>query len=319
MSNPEEIFSHTSEQKEIIQNFLKQGRRDVPTYLEGGAEAKYVEIDDGELRYFHHKPDNIQTKRPVVFIPGYVAAPISWVDFSLPLHGIGEYYYLETREKKSSKIQNKRKASMTVDQTAKDIGVALENLGMKNKDFVLLGSSYGSTNILAGLSKKYFTAPTIVVHDPMVTWVNKNRAMEILMQVVPKFILVPIKMPLAYIATMGMENKANRKRMLDFMRGVEPWKFKRCTLQNNKLDMFNDLKEIEEEVFFSTGPLDRYHFRSEFYGYAKEIAKGRFIFMNTPDEDRQLITGIIGREFMKVTQNEGIPESLKQFEIRIDR
>ena len=320
MRTSEEIFSHTKEQKEVIQNFLKQGRRDVPTFLdEGASDITYVPIEDGELRVFHHKPDNITTKRPVVFVPGYVANPISWVDFHVVHQGFGEYYYLETMEKRSSRIKKTRKTSMTVNQTAKDLGKAIENLGLKNKDFVLYGSSYGSTNILEGLIHGYFTAPTIVIHDPMVKWVHDNPGYDILIKVVPQFILSALRMPLAHLFLMGMKNKANKERMLDFCRGIQPWKFKRCTLQNNKLNLFNDLKKIKEEVFFTTGPLDRYHLRIEYYNYAKELSKGRLIFMNTPDPDRQLIAGIIGTEFMKITRDDGIPESIKQFEIDIER
>lgn len=320
MRTSEEIFSHTKEQKEVIQNLLKQGRRDVPTFLdEGASDITFVPIDEGELRVFHHKPDNITTKRPVIFVPGYVAAPISWVDFHIPHQGFGEYYYLETREKRSSRIKKPRKASMTVNQTAKDLGQAIENLGLKDKDFVLYGSSYGSTIVLEGLIHGYFTAPTIVVHDPMVKWVYDKSGYNIMLKVVPKFILSALRMPLARLFTMGMKNKANRERMLEFCRGIQPWKFKRSTLQNNKMNMIDELKKIKEEVFLTTGPLDRYHHRIEYYNYAKEMPRGRLIFMNTPDTERQLIAGIIGTEFMKITKDDDVPESIKQFEIDLER
>jgi len=320
MRTSEEIFSHTKEQKEVIQNFLKQGRRDVPTFIdEGASEIKYVPIEDGELRVFHHKPDNITTKRPVVFVPGYVAATTSWLDFHVPHQGFGEYYYLETREKRSSRIKKTRKTSMTVNQTAKDLGKAIENLGLKHKDFVLYGSSYGSTIVLEGLIQGYFTAPTIVIHDPMVKWVYDKSGYNIMLKVVPKFILSALRMPLARLFTMGMKNKANRDRMLDFCRGIQPWKFKRSTLQNNKMNMIDELKKIKEEVFLTTGPLDRYHPRIAYYNYTKEMPRGRLIFMNAPDTERQLIAGIIGTEFMKITKDDDVPESIKQFEIDLER
>ncbi|MHA1954899.1 MAG: hypothetical protein ACW96U_13235, partial [Candidatus Heimdallarchaeaceae archaeon] len=123
--NDKDMFVHTQEQEKSISELLDSGRRDVPTFLdEGASEIKYVPIDDGELRYFHHKPEKQTTKRPIVFIPGYVAAPITWVDFHIPHQGFGEYYYLETREKRSSKIKKTRKTTMTITQTAYDVGVA---------------------------------------------------------------------------------------------------------------------------------------------------------------------------------------------------
>ena len=78
----EEMFIHTPEQIEIINEKLKKARRDVPTFMdEGAAEIIYCPIDDGELKIYHHIPENSETKRPIVFVPGFVAAPSTWVDF----------------------------------------------------------------------------------------------------------------------------------------------------------------------------------------------------------------------------------------------
>ena len=116
-----------------------------------------------------------------------------------------------------------------------------------------------------------------------------------------------------------MKNKANRQRMIEFARGIQPWKFKSSTLGNNKMDMFDSLKKIKEEVFITTGPLDRYHPRIAYYNYAKQIPRGRLIFMNTPDTERQLIASIIGNEIVKITKVDGIPATIEQFEIDLER
>lgn len=318
--NNKDMFVHTQKQKKNIQSLLDKGRRDVPTFLdEGSSEILYVPIDDGELRVFHHKPEKQTTKRPIVFIPGYVAAPSTWTDFHIPHQGFGEYYYLETREKRSSKIKKTRNTTMTITQTAYDVGVALEDLGLTKKDYVLASSSYGGGVILDGLINQYFDPPTAFVHDPIVKWVWEKSINNILLRIIPVSLLNALRIPIAYIFTAGMKNKDNRRRMIEFARGLEPWKFKRCTLENNKFNIFEDLKKIKNEVFINTGPLDRYHPRLEYYKYAKEIPKGRFLFMNTANEDRQLLAGVIGTEFAKVTKEDGLPETLKQFEIKIKR
>ncbi|NPD88347.1 MAG: hypothetical protein HGN29_06470 [Asgard group archaeon] len=318
--NNEDMFVLTKGQRKAIKELLDKGRRDVPTFLEEGAsEIQYVPIDDGELRVFHHKPEKQTTKRPIVFIPGYVAAPSIWVDFHIPHQDFGEYYYLETREKRSSKIKRTRQTTMTINRTAYDVGVEIKNLGLANKDYVLASSSYGGAVILDGLINKYFDPPTTFVHGPIVKWIWDKSINDVLLRIVPMFLLNAIRIPIAYIFTAGMKNKINRRRMIEFARGLEPWKFKRCTLENNRFNIFEDLKKIKNEIFINTGPLDRYHPRLDYYNYAKEIPRGRFLFMNTADEDRQLLAGIIGTEFIKVAKNDGLPESLKQFEIKIQR
>ena len=48
MIDEKQLFSHTQEETDIINEMLKKGRRDVPTFLEEGAcEILYVPIDDG--------------------------------------------------------------------------------------------------------------------------------------------------------------------------------------------------------------------------------------------------------------------------------
>ena len=318
--NSEDMFVHTQEQKEAIKKLLEKGRRNVPTFLdEGACEIFYVPIDDGELRVFHNKPDKQATKRPIIFLPGFVAAPSTWTDFHIPHHGFGEYYYLETREKRSSRIKRTRKTTMTITQTAYDVGVALENLGLTKKDYVLASSSYGGAVVLDGLINQFFNPPTTFVHDPIVKWIWDKSSNDLFLRIVPMFILNAIRIPLAHILTAGMKNRDNRRRMIEFTRELEPWKFKKGVLNNKKFNIFDDLRKIKNEVFINTGPLDRYHPRLSYYNCTKEIPRGRFLFMNTEDKDRQLSAGVIGTEFAKVTKEDGLPESLKQFEIEIKR
>ena len=208
---------------------------------------------------------------------------------------------------------------MTIKYTAYDVGLVLKELGLVGKDYVLVGSSYGGAVVLEGLINGYFNPPTTLIHDPIVEWVYSKLIINVAFRIVPKFILSPMRILLAYVYTAGMKNKAQRDRMIEFARGIHPWKFKRATLQNNKFNIFDDLKKIKQEVFLTTGPLDRYHPRIAYYNYTKEMPNGRFIFMDTPDKDRQLLAGIIATEFAMQTKDDDIPESIKRFEIILER
>lgn len=314
------MFTHTAEELEIINEKLKIARRDVPNFLdEGAAEILYVSTGDGELKVYHHIPEKKQTKRPIVFLSGFVAAPSTWVDFHVPHHGLGEYYYVETREKKSSKIPRTKKTTMTIKRTAYDVSKVLEGLGLIGTDYLLVGSSYGGAVVLEGLIQGYLNPPTTILYDPIIKWVWKKSIINVAFRIVPMGILSFLRMPIARVFTAGMKNKEQRERMIEFARGLEPWKFKKAVLNNNKFNIYENLKKIKQEVFFATGPLDRYHPRIAYYTYAQEIPKGRFIFMDTPNDDRQLLAGLISTEFAKQTAKEDIPKSIKQFEIPINR
>ncbi|MHA1200003.1 MAG: hypothetical protein ACTSQF_11800 [Candidatus Heimdallarchaeaceae archaeon] len=208
---------------------------------------------------------------------------------------------------------------MTIKQSAYDLGLVLKELGLTEIDYVLVGSSYGGAIVAEGLIHEYYKPPTTIVHDPMIKWPWEKSLNNVLLRIVPKFVLSAMRIFIAHIFTLGMKNKEQKERMIEFARGIEPWKFKGACLQNNKFNTFDDLKKIKEEVFVTTGPLDRYHPRIDYFNYSKEIPKGRFIFMDTPNNDRQLLAGIIGTEFAKQSKDEDIPGKIKQFEINLKR
>ncbi len=318
--NNNQIFNLTTEQKQSINTYLDKGRRDVPMFCEEGVnEVIYIPIKDGELRVFYHKPEKSLTKRPIVFLPGYVAAPFTWKDFHVPHHGIGEYFYVDTREKASSKIKRNRKVSLDIEQSARDLPEVIDYLGLSKRDHVLYGASYGGAVIFQSLIQQLIEPPTVVTFDPVTKWVYGNFFSNVMMGIVPLFILSPMRTIFAKISLARMENQAQKDRLVAFLQGAEPWKFKQSFFQNKKFDISNDLSEIKSELFICHGPLDKYHPRIDYYNFAKTIPKGRFIFMETKDEDRELLAGVIATEFAMKTKTDGLPESLKSFEIPIHK
>ena len=185
MSNQESL---TEEQTDKMSKLIKENNRDVPLfYDEGVCEVKYVPVDGAELRVFHHKPKNPITKRPILFISGFGTSPWSWRHFNTPMYEKGEYYFLETREKTSSKVFTGRlRTNMTIDQNAKDLAEAIKYLELDNTDFVLYGTSYCGAIALTGLANEYLSAPTVAVHDPLSDW-KVQRRMTLMIGLLPIF------------------------------------------------------------------------------------------------------------------------------------
>lgn len=315
-----EIFNLTESQEKRIKSFLDNGRRDTPLFCEEGVnEEIFIPVKDGEIRVLHHKPEKQTTKRPILFLPGFVAAPWTWNDFHRVHHGFAEYYYFETREKKSSKMNRHRKIQLAIKQSAVDLAVGIEHLGLDKKDYVLASASYGGGVVFQALIDKLIKPPTVVSFDPIAEWIYGFVLLNIFIQVTPGFILGLFRTLFAKMFLSRSKNQAQKNRMIAFVQGGEPWKFKRSTRQNLKWDIREELSKIDTEVFIAHGPLDKYHPRMAYYNFTKAIPKGRFVFMNTTDEDRELLAGVIATEFAKITKNDGLPKSLEQFEIKIER
>ena len=65
---------------------------DVPHFWENEKyEHIYVPVEDGAIRVIHIKPDKPLNKRPIVLVPGYAVAPITFQDFYEVMHDKYEY------------------------------------------------------------------------------------------------------------------------------------------------------------------------------------------------------------------------------------
>ena len=313
-------FELTNNQMIKMAELINSNRRNVPNfYDEGESEVFYIPLDDGELRVFHHKPDNIKTKRPILFLPGFGTTPWTWRKFHYPHHGIGEYYNFETREKASSTMPNKRKIKFTYDIIAQDIAQGIKYLELNKIDYVLYGSSFNGGVVLKGLIEKYFDPPTTVVFDPLCVFDFLKFMRRIVLPLTPNFVLDGGRKIIAKFIMRNMENQAQKERNMAFVEGAVPYKWKKANIQNRKINLKPDLHKIKSEIFVTHGPKDKFHPGYTFYNYAKLIPKGRLLYLNGPDEDRELIAGIFGTAFMNVQKEQGLPDVLKPFEIDLKR
>lgn len=316
----EEIFALTIQQQTAAEKFIQNAYQKVPYFYDDGeCEIIYAPINDGEIRIFHHKPKKPQTKRPIVFFPGFGTTPWTWRDFGIPLHNISEYYFLETREKRSSKLRRGRKTKISIDQMAKDVGEAIKFLGLENKDYVLMSASFAGGTMMHGLMKKYFNPPTSVTLDPFPKFAHNKVMVGLFFGLTPPFIVEFIKILLMKIVTLGMKNKSQKERIRNTVGGAVAWKWRKGLIHNLNFNMYPHYHKIENEVFQFHGPKDRYHPGEIHLKVASLVPKGRLFYIKTKEEERELLAGAIGKEFTLVTKDDGLPKVFEQFEIRIEK
>jgi len=307
------------EKQKLIDNLITKYSRDVPYFAEKDiCEEINVPIEDGELKVFHYIPKNNKGKRPILFAPGFGSSTWAWKDFVIPFYEKNEFYYLETREKNSSKIRRSRKSKFTNEQTAKDFGATIKYLGLDKKDFVLMGTSYSGGAILNGIAKKIFSAPTAIAFQPLKTY-KKQRKITIIFFPFPPFALNLFKHIFVWLVFLGMKNKEQKKRIKKYIVEGDAWKWRRGGIDNFNYDLEDALPLIEDEVFIFHGPKDRYHPDIVFEEMTKATQKGRYFHLNCANDKRQILAGIIGYEFTNVKKEEGVPESFKPFEVEIIR
>ena len=299
---------------EKLMELIEQNSKKVPYfYEEGVCDSFYIPVEAGEIRVFHHKPKNPITKRPILFVPGFGTSMWAWREFSLPFVEQGEFYFLETREKKSSKFKHRLKADMSLKQVAKDINTGIQHLDLDKKDYVLFGTSFCGGAILKGLIDKIMTARTIVLFDPFFKLLYYRKLISFL-RFVPPSILSMIRYILGRIALKGEGNETQRKRAKFIRDEAVMWKWRKASVSILKSNLIDDLSKIDEEVVIFAGTQDKHHPSGVYEEVAQRIPKSRYFLALSPEDKRELICGAIGLEFCKIMADEGVPDSLKTFE-----
>jgi hypothetical protein len=289
--------------------------RDVPHFWEPGVGRQlYVPVGDAEIRVFHFRPERPSGVRPVVVMPGWGATPEGFQELYAILHGQAELFYLETREKPSSRILHRR-ADMSVRRSARDVQAALEALGLAGRrDFLLLGACWGGMIILRGLAEGILEAPTIVAADPMHTLWFPRWVLRYVSPLLPTAVVHLLRPFLLHGMLGDMKEPVQKERIFQFVRSADIWKWKKSAEAAREDELFGALSGIKKEVFVLNGTGDKVHDQRDYPRIAGELPGGRFLFLPTDESLRERLFGAVALEFAKVSAAQGLPPSLAGFE-----
>jgi pimeloyl-ACP methyl ester carboxylesterase len=310
-----EALQLTPEQTAQVQRMLAGLDRTAPEFWDpDNGKHIMVPVDDAEIRVIHLRPERPETARPVVFIPGWGVVPEGFQEFYSALHGKVELYYVETREKASSRILS-RPVDMSVSQSARDIQAAMDAVGLREQDdFVLVGSCWGSAIILQGLIEGVIRAPTIVAIDPMHTLWFPKWLLRYVSPVTPVFVTGLLK-PLLRRSLIGDMKEKSQKRRIDlFIDAADIWKWKKSADAAVDFELFDNLRGINQEVFVFNGTTDKVHDQKDYPRMARELPKGRFLYLEADESERERLMALAALEFSRVSAGEGLPATLKTFE-----
>lgn len=311
------FLTTTKEQFQKIQSKLEELVQDVsPSFWEEPiAKIYWIPVDDGEIRVLHIKPKKPISIRPVVFISGWQTMPYQFADLYKILHDRVEIYFIETREKYTSRI-HRRKANLSLSQKAKDVQKALEFLNLQGKDFALFGTCWGASIIYQGLLDGVLKAPTIATFSPMhKLWFNKF-ILKVFIPLIPSFVIWTLMKILAHVIFIGEKAKTQKNRMQLTMKEGVAWKWKKAGIGAGKFELFGKLSAINEEVLVIGGTHDRVHKAFDYPRFADELPNGRFFHFGMDESEREMTLGVLLYE-LSLTTSEKIPILFEYFEKEI--
>ncbi|MFW6338984.1 MAG: alpha/beta fold hydrolase, partial [Alkalispirochaetaceae bacterium] len=302
----DEILRLEPEKQKRLYEWIDSETQPGPEIAEA-AETIRLPVADGELRVLHTAP--VRRGRPILFVPGWGALPEEFAEFYEFLHGEAELYYLETREKRSSTLH--RGAEMSVEQSARDIAHAIDSLGLRERDFLLLGSCWGASIIVQGLYDRILSAPTVLLVDPMESLWFPRWLLRFFFRFTPDGIVRFLKPLIVRLKLRGMTEPRQRARAEQFIRAADVGKWRRAAVAARNFQLAGRLETIEKELFVLNCSADAIHDQRYYPVLTDRLPRGRFLSLQVDERHRERMIGLAAREFAKVSADEGVPESLR--------
>jgi hypothetical protein len=314
----ERALETTDSERSRVSRLIADADRNPPGFWEKreGEEIR-IPVEGGSIRAFVCRPPRPVAKRPIVLVPGWGVIPEGFLEFYGLVRGKAELYYLETREKGSSAF-DVRHPDMSPGQSARDIGRALDALGLLGKrDFVLVGACWGSALIIQGLLDGTVDAPTVVTFDPIHRLWFPKWLLDWAAPVLPSFLLGAARWLFVNALIGDMEEQTQKARDYAFAKAAVPWKWKWSAYAARNLELFGTLDRVAKEVFVVNASHDRVHEQTYYPRIAGEMPRGRFVYLPSDEAHRELCMAASALEFAKVGAADGIPPSLAGFERRV--
>ncbi|NHJ32073.1 MAG: alpha/beta hydrolase [Asgard group archaeon] len=314
------MLTVTNEQKQTVEQIIQSVKQPINEFWsKKDCKILYIPVENGEIRITQHKPEKPIGIRPILFIAGWSSCPEIFQDFYEFFFNRVEFYFLETREKGSSRLTKKR-ARISMEQNAKDVRKAIEYLQLdQSMDFILMGSCWGSSIILDGLIRKEFTAPTIITYDPMYKLWFSRFLLKYIFPFLPVFVIRWIKNLVQFFSLRKRKNEIQAQRLDYIFNNCDLRKWKNAAIPAKDFYLFGRLSKIDEEIFIFAGTEDNIHDKRYYPPMTKEMPKGRFFYMETDESNREFLMAAISLEFSKIKSSDGVPEILADFEKKIDR
>lgn len=316
----EELLYLTEDQHRKIQEMVRRNRQDPGIRffdLEHTTEH-YIPVANGEIRCFHHHPPVTDSQKPIVFISGWGTIPEGFSDFFNIVDKRIECYYIETREKNSSRM-DRRRAQFDMDRQARDVQTAINEMGLaKKNDFILIGTCWGSTIIAHGLARGIISAPVVVLFDPMYSLWFPKWILNYIVPVTPVWLWQLIKPIAKRIAVFGMREKHQRQRAESFIDNGTLWKWKRAAWQARRIDLYESVGRIQQEVIVINGVQDKIHDNAHYPRLAALMPQGRFFYMKVDESQREYLIGATAAAFAGGGADNGtVPAFFREFEKEI--
>lgn len=212
------------------------------------------------LRVITFSPSR-QNKNPaVIFVPGWVSLMEGWREVLLEMTKDFPVYYIETREKITSKVYGK--VDYSLEAIGKEIAALVSHFSLESRGYILFGSSLGATAILDSCRFLEIDPLCLVLIGPNAVFRIPKFYMFIVRVLNPRFYLVFKPVIKWYLKTFRMDTDTDYVQYQKYCQALDaadPWKLKKAAVAFSRYEVWNLLGDIDYPTLIVGASRDTLH------------------------------------------------------------
>lgn len=258
---------------------------DLSAYASENTEIKesYLQVQpEVQVRVIHFHPF-IKAKNPtVVFVAGWVTQMVAWKEVLQEMTKDFSVIYLETREKISSRIKGQVK--FDVESIGKDIVAVVDHFNLKNRAYLLFGSSLGATAIVDAVRWLKEQPLCLVLVGPNAHFRVPRVGMWVIRAFYPGFYSVIKPVVKWYLRTFRLDVKHDYAQYQKYCRALDaadPWKLKPAVLALSTYEIWSYLSYVHCPTLIFGAEKDKLHEPENLRKIVQSLPNCRYIDLET--------------------------------------
>lgn len=263
----------------------------------------HVQTAKGDfLKLIRLKPKMVSSKTRLLIVAGLTTVVESFTPFLAAISLHFEVHYLETREKKSSRLKNFRQFDMN--WFSEDLASVFHKIYPENTPVAVVGYSLGAAIVIDAFVKMKRKPDALVLLSPTMGFEHYPKWSFLLLRTCTRWNEKLLKALAKWYIGNYVVNKHSDPEMYKIsMRAIDsavPSKIKRTVLSNRFYTAANQLQHINCKTLVVSTSKDGIHQHESCVQIANSIKGARLIDLETNDRSHGIELAILMEQFLKV-------------------
>ncbi|NPE07209.1 MAG: hypothetical protein GNW80_02915 [Asgard group archaeon] len=262
-----------SKKKKIQKSPFEQSAKEQMVTTSDGCEIRVLSFTDVK---------NPREDITVFFVPGMFSIFPRWEPVVQELNENYPVYYVESREKITSKLV--KKAKFDIPRHAMDLADVEKALGLDKKKYITISSSLAGASVLENHAQKTMTPLGSILVSPGVEF-HFPRWVLFVLRIVPPFVIQMLKPLISWlVGDVRVDKKNEPEQSAQYKRSLkeaDPRKMRKNILSIAHYNGWDILPKIKDRLILIGATLDTVHESDFAHNVAKALTNCSFIDLGT--------------------------------------